>query len=64
MLPLWVRVDLGAMAMKGYFAFPKAPELLYVNKTELFELELFELLEIEMFLAITLCTYAKLNCLK
>ena len=24
MLPLRVRVDLGAMAMKGYFAFPKA----------------------------------------
>ena len=25
MLPLRVRVDLGAMAMKGYSAFPKAP---------------------------------------
>ena len=25
MLPLWARVDLGAMAMKEYFAFPKAP---------------------------------------
>ena len=27
-LPLRVRVDLGAMAMKGYSAFPKAPALL------------------------------------
>ena len=27
-LPLQVRVDLGAMAMKGYSSFPKAPELL------------------------------------
>ena len=26
--PLWVRVDLGAMAVKGYAAFPKAPALL------------------------------------
>ena len=25
MLPLQARVDLGAMAMKGYSAFPKAP---------------------------------------
>ena len=25
MLPFWVRVDLGAMAMKGCSAFPKAP---------------------------------------
>ena len=23
MLPLWAKVDLGAMAMKGYSAFPK-----------------------------------------
>ena len=28
MLPLRARVDLGAMAMKGYFAFPKASPLL------------------------------------
>ena len=28
MLPLHARVDLGAMAMKGYSAFPKAPALL------------------------------------
>ena len=28
MLPLWTRVDLGAMAMKEYSAFPKAPALL------------------------------------
>ena len=27
MLPLRARVDLGAMAMKGYSAFPKAPAL-------------------------------------
>ena len=27
-LPLRARVDLGAMAMEGYFAFPKAPTLL------------------------------------
>ena len=27
-LPLPARVDLGAMVIKGYFAFPKAPELL------------------------------------
>ena len=27
-LPLLSRVDPGAMAMKGYFAFPKAPALL------------------------------------
>ena len=27
-LPLWARVDLGAMVMKGYSAFPKAPALL------------------------------------
>ena len=26
-LPLWARVDLGAMAMKGYSTFPKAPAL-------------------------------------
>ena len=28
MIPLWVRVDVGAMAMKEYSAFPKAPILL------------------------------------
>ena len=28
MLPLWDRVDVGAMAMKGYSTFPKAPTLL------------------------------------
>ena len=28
MLPLWARVDLGAMAMKGYSALPKAPAIL------------------------------------
>ena len=28
MLPLWARVDLGAVAMKGYSTFPKAPALL------------------------------------
>ena len=28
MLPRRARVDLEAMAMKGYFAFPKAPALL------------------------------------
>ena len=28
MLPLQARVDLGAMAVKGYSAFPKAPALL------------------------------------
>ena len=28
MLPLRVRVDLGAMAVKGYTAFPETPELL------------------------------------
>ena len=27
-LPLWARVDLGALAMKGYSAFSKAPALL------------------------------------
>ena len=27
MLPLWARVDLGAIAMKGYSAFPKTPTL-------------------------------------
>ena len=27
-LPLWARVDLGAMALKGYSTFPKAPTLL------------------------------------
>ena len=27
MLPLWIRVNLGIMAMKGFFTFPKAPEL-------------------------------------
>ena len=26
-LPLWVKVDLGVMAMKGYSSFPKGPEL-------------------------------------
>ena len=25
MLPFWTKVDKGAMAMKGYSAFPKAP---------------------------------------
>ena len=28
MLPVRARVDLGAMAMKGYSAFPKVPALL------------------------------------
>ena len=28
MLQLWARVDLGAMVMKGYSTFPKAPALL------------------------------------
>ena len=28
MLPLRIRVDLGAMAMKGYSVFPKTPALL------------------------------------
>ena len=28
MLPFRARVDIGAMAMKGYSAFPKAPALL------------------------------------
>ena len=28
MLPLWPRVYLGAMAIKGYSTFPKAPALL------------------------------------
>ena len=28
MLPLWIRVDLGAMAMKRYSTFPKTPVLL------------------------------------
>ena len=28
MLQLWVRVDPGAMAIKGYSIFPKAPVLL------------------------------------
>ena len=27
-LPLWIRVDLGAMAVKGYSTFSKAPALL------------------------------------
>ena len=27
-LPLWARVDLGVMAMKGYPVSPKAPALL------------------------------------
>ena len=27
-LPHWARVDLGAMAIKGYFGFLKAPALL------------------------------------
>ena len=31
MLPLRARVDLGAMAMNGYSAFPKAPTLLEVK---------------------------------
>ena len=31
MLPFWVRVDLGAMAMNGYSAFPKAPALLKLH---------------------------------
>ena len=29
-LPLQVRVDLGAIAMKGYSAFPKAPKFLFL----------------------------------
>ena len=28
MLPFWVRMDLGAMTMKGYSEFPKASVLL------------------------------------
>ena len=28
MLPLWAKVDPGAMALKGYSAFPKAPAFL------------------------------------
>ena len=28
MLPLWARVNLGAIAIKRYSAFPKAPDLL------------------------------------
>ena len=39
----------------------------YLYKTEVFELELFDLtklLEIDMFLTIKMCTYAKLNYLK
>ena len=40
---------------------------LYLRWTELFKIELFwhltERLEIEMFLTIKLCTYAKLDCL-
>ena len=31
MLPLRARVDLGAMAIKGYFAFPNAPVLLELH---------------------------------
>ena len=31
MLPLRARVDLGAMARKGYSAFPKAPALLALH---------------------------------
>ena len=27
MLPLWARVDLGAMTIKGYSTFPKAPDI-------------------------------------
>ena len=27
MVPLRARMDLGAMTMKGYFTYPKAPEL-------------------------------------
>ena len=30
-LPLWACVDLGAMVMKGYATFPKAPALLGVT---------------------------------
>ena len=30
-LPLWARVDLGAIAMKGYSTFPKAPALLELH---------------------------------
>ena len=31
MLPLWVRADLGAMAMKEFSAFPNAPTLLELH---------------------------------
>ena len=31
MLPLWARVDWGAVAMKGYSTFPKAPALLNIR---------------------------------
>ena len=31
MQPLWVRVDLGTMAMKWCFTFPKAPALMEPN---------------------------------
>ena len=34
MLPLWAKVDLGAMAMKGYSAFPIAPALLEPSPSE------------------------------
>ena len=34
MLPLRDRVDLGAMAMKGYSAFPKAPALLETSPSD------------------------------
>ena len=33
-LPLWANVDLGAMAIKGYNAFPKAPALLEPHPLE------------------------------
>ena len=30
-LPFWARVDMGAIAMKGYSAFPKAPASLELH---------------------------------
>ena len=36
-LPLRARVNLGAMAMKGYSAFPKASALLELLQRELFD---------------------------
>ena len=46
MLQLRARVDLGAMAMKGYSAFPKAPALL----TE----------RVYMFVGMSMCIYVYL----